>query len=131
LENYNELLKKAKEMTEKAYAPYSNIHVGCALLSKNGKIYLGVNVENSSYGLTICAERNAIGAAVSAGDRDIIAAAVVSKEIEPIMPCGACRQVLSEFNPEMLIISMDKNGNTVMNSLLDLFPAGFSLHHGD
>ena len=105
-ETEKKLIEKAFEMKEKAYCPYSKYHVGAALLSKSGKIYGGHNIENSSYGATICAERTAVFKAVSEGDREFVAIAICggaegSKpqglETDNAFPCGPCRQVLREF----------------------------------
>src|SRR5271163_5197603 len=95
------LLKRARAAMKSAYAPYSKFPVGAAILLKDGRIFTGCNVENSSYGLTICAERNAVFAAVAASARkpEIVAVAVVNHRGVPCSPCGACRQVLAEFGP--------------------------------
>jgi len=96
----NELFKQAKAAAKSAYAPYSNFRVGAALLGANGKVYTGCNVENRSFGLTICAERTAVTKAVSEGCRSFKALAVSTPDSDiPVGPCGACRQVLSEFMP--------------------------------
>lgn len=97
--DYNELLNMAKEASEKAYAPYSDFKVGACVLSDDGRIYRGCNFENSSYGLSICAERNAIGSAIADGVRKIRAVAIYSPNQENCLPCGACRQVMAEFRP--------------------------------
>ena len=115
-----DLINQAIAAQKKAYCPYSHYQVGAALLTKSGKIYTGCNVENASYGLTICAERTAIFKAVSEGEKEIEAIVVATKDGG--MPCGACRQVLNEFNPKMTVISADEKGNihsdTVLNDLL-------------
>ncbi|MCY0868274.1 MAG: cytidine deaminase [Desulfurococcus sp.] len=122
------LIEKAREVLGNSYAPYSNIHVAAAVLTSKGNVYTGVNVENSSYGLTICAERSAIAAMVSAGERKPVAVAVVTDMEEPIPPCGACRQVISEFNADALIIMHSvKSGKTIVMSLRELFPSPFKL----
>jgi cytidine deaminase len=119
------LLTAAREAAEQAYAPYSNFHVGAALLDDRGRIFSGCNVENLSYGLTICAERNAIGAAVRAGARKIVATLVYTPTPLPTPPCGACRQVLAEFGPEMEI-HMHCTGPTVARyTMRQLLPAAF------
>src|SRR5690349_8638765 len=96
-EQYEKMLTAAREAAARAYAPYSNFSVGAALLDEQGRIFSGCNVENISYGLTICAERNAIGQAVRAGAKKIVAAMVYTPTPKPTPPCGACRQVLAEF----------------------------------
>jgi cytidine deaminase len=102
--------------------------VASAVLSESGRIYVGVNVENSSYGLTICAERSAISAMITAGDRVPLAVAVVSDTDEPIPPCGACRQVIAEFNPNALIVLYSvKSKKRFVVELKDLFPQPFRL----
>ena len=97
------LLKKAAAASKKAYAPYSKFHVGAALLTDTGEIFTGCNVENASYGLTNCAERAAVFAAVAAGQKKFKAIAIVAPKALPY-PCGACRQVLSEFGGRNLIV---------------------------
>jgi cytidine deaminase len=99
------LLNAAWGARDLAYAPYSNFSVGAALLAEDGRIFLGCNVENISYGLTNCAERVAIGAAVAAGVRRFSAVAVVAETKVPISPCGACRQVLAEFRVPRVILA--------------------------
>ena len=101
---YVELIKRATDVKQNSYSPYSKIKIGSALLTNEGNIYVGTNVENASYGLSICAERSAISNAISAGEKSFKAIAIVSDFDKVITPCGACRQVLIEFNPEMDII---------------------------
>ena len=103
--DWDQLVTAAWQAREAAYAPYSNFAVGAALLAKDGRIFLGCNVENISYGLTNCAERVAIGAAVAAGVRQFVAVAVVADTGVPISPCGACRQVLAEFGVPRVILA--------------------------
>ena len=110
------LVLEAQKAQEKAYAPYSNFYVGSAVLAKNGKIFHGVNVENASYGLTNCAERAAIFSAISSGETEFEAIAIIAKGGFP--PCGACRQVLNEFNPDMLVIIADETGTIVQEYAL-------------
>jgi cytidine deaminase len=105
-----------------AYAPYSGFAVGAALLTKSGKIFSGCNVENVSLGLTICAERSAVAAAVANGEKDFIAIAVVADSSEPALPCGACRQVLAEFNPDLTIIASTLGRMVEEFILSDLLP---------
>ena len=108
-ERVDELVSAAREMRDRAYAPYSGFHVGAAVLA-GGKVFGGANIENASYPLSVCAERNAVAAAVLAGERDIEAVAVVADGPDPTPPCGGCRQVLNEFGPEMLVICGSSSG---------------------
>ena len=121
----DELIRAALDAQQRAYCPFSNFPVGAALRSTSGRIYQGVNVENISFGLTNCAERVAIGTAVAAGEREFTAVAVVSRG--GVSPCGACRQVLAEFNPNLEIIMVDSaNPGTVHHATLNqLLPARF------
>ncbi|MBQ6815075.1 MAG: cytidine deaminase [Lachnospiraceae bacterium] len=121
-----EMLKLAKEVSKKAYSPYSKVQVGAVLLVGNEKIYTGVNVENSSYGGTICAERTAFVKAISEGERQFKKIAVAGS-IRNLVPCGICRQFMSEFNKELEVIYEDEAGNMVVTNLSELFPHGFSL----
>ncbi|MGC8917287.1 MAG: cytidine deaminase [Thermoanaerobaculum sp.] len=120
-----QLLEKAGEAQGRAYAPYSRFPVGAAILAEDGRIFQGCNVENASFGLTVCAERNALAAAVLAGARPV-AVAIVGNEHD-LTPCGACRQVLAEFNRELVIITRRADGHAVTRSLSDLLPQAFSL----
>ena len=101
-----EAMERAGSAALSAYAPYSNFHVGAAVLTEEGALYAGCNVENASYGLSACAERNAVAAMVSAGgeDREIKLVAVASPDAEPCFPCGACRQVLREFGCKGVVV---------------------------
>ncbi|MBR6500282.1 MAG: cytidine deaminase [Firmicutes bacterium] len=119
------LVETAKNAADRAFAPFSNFHVGAALLDVQGQIFTGCNVENSSYGATICAERTAMVKAVSEGSRDFAAIAVVSQDGEA-WPCGICRQVLYEFSPEMLVITGNDEHLDVVK-LNELLPHGFRL----
>ncbi|MBA4107133.1 MAG: cytidine deaminase [Pirellula sp.] len=116
----------AIECRARAHAPYSKFQVGAALLTASGEIFAGCNVENASYGLTICAERVAIGTAVAAGHKQIVAVAVASSGGHS--PCGACRQVLSEFGPamEVILIDADDPTKTRTTTLAALLPEQFS-----
>ncbi|MDA0712826.1 MAG: cytidine deaminase [bacterium] len=120
------LINKAKKARKQAYVPYSKFKVGAALLLKNGKIICGANVENASYGLTICAERVAIGTAVAKGFTDFVAMAVVVDLPKPGAPCGACRQVIAEFAPGLPIILANKENEQVVTDLSQLLPYQFS-----
>lgn len=118
------LISAARQAQARAYAPYSKFHVGAALESSDGAIFLGCNVENASYGLTICAERAAVCAAVSAGVTRFRRAVVVSDVDPPAAPCGACRQVLAEFGLDLPIEGVGSKA-TVRWRLSDLLPAAF------
>ena len=120
------LLHSAKEAMEKAYAPYSGIRVGAAFLTKDGAIFNGCNVENSSYGLTCCAERTAIFKAVSEGSREFVAGAIFSDSAKVVSPCGACRQVIYEFNQELDLVVQNPTGKNYLEGK-NLLPAGFTL----
>ncbi len=102
---WDTLVAAAWQARDMAYAPYSNFRVGAALLAEDGRVFSGCNVENISYGLTNCAERVAIGAAVAAGVRKFVAVAVVADTSVPISPCGACRQVLAEFGVPLVMLA--------------------------
>ena len=121
-----ELLEAALAARERAYAPYSKFLVGAAVRVESGKIYTGCNVENASYGLTVCAERNALFSAVGAGERKFTALCVVSDTEEPISPCGACRQVMAEFKVPCIILANLK-GDVKEYTLEELLPYGFTL----
>jgi cytidine deaminase len=118
----------ARDAQARAYAPYSHFHVGAALESADGAVFLGCNVENASYGLTICAERAAVCAAVSAGVTRFRRAVVVSDVDPPAAPCGACRQVLAEFGLDLLIDGVGSKA-TVRWRLSELLPAAFGPEH--
>lgn len=124
------LLEAARQVLPRAYAPYSRLRVGAALLTEQGGLFSGTNVENASYGLTLCAERAAIAAAVAAEGPGlkIVALAVVSEGQTSCPPCGACRQVILEFGPEALLIFQGDAGLTE-KPLQELLPAGFHLTH--
>ncbi|MDR2180271.1 MAG: cytidine deaminase [Synergistaceae bacterium] len=121
------LLQRARGVAERAYAPYSNFKVGAALLTSDGSVVLGCNVENASYGMSICAERSAVVSMIAMGHLDPVAIAVVGgRSGTPCPPCGACRQVLAEFNPDMLVVLESPNRIIVMN-VNELLPLSFSL----
>lgn len=121
------LLAQAREARAHAYAPYSRFPVGAALLAEDGRVFTGVNVENASYGLGNCAERVAIGRAVTEGVRRFRAVAVTGPQDDiPCAPCGACRQVLHEFGPDLWVISPEANeAGFSMITMRDLLPGAF------
>jgi cytidine deaminase len=121
---WDRLLQAAWQVRDQAYAPYSGFFVGAALLAEDGRIFTGCNVENISYGLTNCAERVAIGAAVAAGVRKFLAVAVVADTSVPISPCGACRQVLAEFGVPRVMLA--NRGECLEFSLEELLPRASS-----
>lgn len=128
-----ELYRIAEEARKNAYAPFSGFRVGAALLTEDGKVYTGVNVENSSYGATICAERTAFVKAISEGERSFTAIAISAGDV-PSLPCGICRQFMYEFAPQIRIITGpiredDPEGGLKVQSLGQLLPEGFSLNH--
>lgn len=123
--DWEALVKAAWQAREQAYAPYSNFQVGAALMAADGRIFSGCNVENLSYGLTNCAERVAIGAAVAAGVREFLGVAVVAETAVPISPCGACRQVLAEFGvPRVLLVNRTERLEFGLEELLPRASAG-------
>lgn len=126
--DYNVLLKKAQEVSENAYAKYSNFSVGACVLASSGKTYVGCNIENASYGLTICAERNAIANAVANGEKSILAIAIYSPNTQNCAPCGACRQVIFEFqdDKEVEIVTQNDEGYKIYK-INELLPEGFIL----
>ncbi len=121
-----DLIAQAREVRERAYAPYSGFPVGAALLGRSGQVYAGCNVENAAYPLTTCAERAAVAKAVSAGERDFEAIAVATAT--GATPCGACRQILREFSPagDLRILVADLDGNVRTFTIAELLPAGFT-----
>jgi cytidine deaminase len=118
----NKLVGSALAARSQAYAPYSNFAVGAAVQCKSGEVFVGANIENRSYGLTICAERVAVGNAIASGERNFVAIAVVADSDEPIVPCGACRQFLAEFAPNLIIVSATVSGQRKMENLSLLLP---------
>ena len=120
-----ELIGAARAAQRRAYAPYSKFPVGAAVRTRGGGTYSACNVENASYGLSCCAERNAVYAAVAAGDRAIDAIAIVADTDIPVAPCGACRQVLNEFNPAMAVIMVSRRGAVKTMRLDRLLPYSF------
>jgi len=123
-ERLDALFTEAQKIAEKAYAPYSKFRVGAALLCEDGSVITGVNVENRSFGLTICAERNAVTTAVTLGHRRFLALAISTPDSsEPVGPCGACRQVISEFMPPDAAVRFSGNGQNQVNTTVgELLP---------
>ncbi len=120
-----ELIQLAKQAYKNAYCPYSRAKVGAALLTKNGKVFTGCNIENASYGVTICAERAAVANAVSNGERKFSRIAIATNQRREFSPCGACRQVLAEFNPRLRVIWPGENGRVKSKNLNQLLPSAF------
>lgn len=120
-----ELMALAVKARAKSHSPYSRFAVGAALLTASGEVFLGCNVENASYGLTCCAERTAVFKAVSEGERRFIAIAVTAREGQGAPPCGACRQVMAEFAPDLLVYWRDRSGRIRHKSLSALLPDQF------
>jgi len=119
------LVEAAKKAREFSYSPYSKFAVGAAVLTRSGKVYGGCNIENASYGITNCAERTAIFRAVSEGEREIVALAIVADSKRPVPPCGACRQVIAEFKiPHIIMANMDDQIQTA--TCEELLPGAFS-----
>ena len=121
------LMAEAVKARKRAYAPYSRFAVGAALLTRDGRVYLGCNIENASYGLTICAERNAVWKAVSEGVTEFAAIAVTARDGRGAPPCGSCRQVLHEFAPNALVYWRDARGRILKRKLTELLPNAFNL----
>lgn len=131
-ETTDRLIAASKSAMAHAYSPYSEYRVGAAVLGKSGRIYYGCNVENASYGLTICAERSAVCRMVCDGERFIEAVAISCSTGKPTPPCGACRQVLAEFTPEgeTVEIYLASDEGTEAYTLAELLPHGFTLRDG-
>ena len=127
--NYEELMQKAKDVSGKSYCPYSKFAVGACVMCEDGSVYTGCNFENSSFGMTICAERNAIGSAVADGKRKIKAVAIYSPNQDNCVPCGACRQVMHEFcdNDNEVDIILENGNDLKIYTLAQLLPESFSL----
>lgn len=125
--DYENLIAKAMGARKEAYAPYSHFTVGAALLARSGRVYTGCNVENASYGLSICAERVAVFKAVSEGEREFEAIAVVTEK--GVTPCGACRQVLREFGDDIKVIVANEAGAYQVFTVRELLPEAFTPEH--
>lgn len=121
-----DLLRRARQVRERAYAPYSSFRVGAVVLTEDGQLFEGVNVENASYRLTTCAEQSAIVAMASTGSRGpIVAVAIIADGDEACTPCGACRQTIFEFGPEATVYSSGDAGRPLISRIGDLLPHGF------
>lgn len=126
--DYKQLMDRAKEASKMSYSPFSRFAVGAALIAKSGKIYSGCNIENSSFGMTNCAERTAIFKAVSEGEREILAIAIYSPNSDNCYPCGACRQVMLEFQgDEEIIVITEDCGRLDARKLSEFLPFGFRI----
>lgn len=121
----SELIRLAQEARKNAYCPYSHFAVGAAVLSKTGHTYTGANVENASYGLTVCAERTAIFKAVNAGDLELETLCLAGSDAGYTYPCGACLQVMAEFAPHLNVIVTDRGGHFKEHKLEELLPFQF------
>jgi cytidine deaminase len=125
--NIDQLIEEAKKAREKAYVPYSKFEVGAALLTTDGKVYQGCNIENAAYSMCNCAERTALFKAYSEGDRDFQLLAVVADTERPCSPCGACRQVISELCPQdMKVVLTNLKGDILETTVADLLPGAFT-----
>lgn len=125
--NTEQLIKEAKAAREKAYVPYSKFKVGAALLTKDGKVYHGCNIENAAYSMCNCAERTALFKAYSEGDKDYSMIAVVADTARPVPPCGACRQVISELcSKDMKVVLTNLKGDVEELTVGELLPGAFS-----
>jgi cytidine deaminase len=122
----DELIEAARRVRAHAHAPYSKYAVGAAVRGASGRVYAGANVENASYGLALCAERSAVATAVAAGEKTIIACAVITSTSPPAAPCGMCRQVLAEFGPDELPVALlNDRGEREDTTLGQLLPRAF------
>ena len=126
-----EYIKQANEILDRAYVPYSKFQVGAVVVDMNGNVYKGINVENASYGLTICAERNAISSAITEGMKKIDLIVITGNTDEPISPCGMCRQVIREFaTPDTrIVLATSKNDNYIVWTLEEMIPYSFGPEH--
>jgi cytidine deaminase len=122
---YEKLIDVAREVRERAYAPYSGFKVGAAIMAEDGTIYCGCNIENASYSHSICAERAALFRAVCVGVTTFQAIAIVTELDNPASPCGACRQVLAEFSPDMQVLMANTKGDIITSTVKELLPMPF------
>ncbi len=124
--DYTQLIAAARAAHARAYAPYSGFNVGAALLTTDGRIYQGCNIENAAYPVCLCAERAALGAAWSAGERSFAALAVIADTERPVPPCGMCRQFLLELMPDTPVVLANLRGDQLVTSPRELLPDGFA-----
>ena len=124
--DWDQLLEQAREAQKRAYAPYSKFRVGAALQGASGKIYLGCNIENASYRVTTCAEQSALSVAVVAGEKKFTRLALVADSPDPASPCGACRQALVEFAPDLEVYSVSRTGAEQHRNMNELIPMAFT-----
>ena len=124
-ETIQQLIGEARKASKNAYAPYSNFPVGAAFIAEDKKLYSGSNIENASYGLSICAERSAIFSSIKAGNRTIKVLVVYTPTNTPTMPCGACRQVIREFSQNALIVSVCDSEQRIIKFISELLPEDF------
>ena len=122
---YSAMTAAARQAAAQAYCPYSRFRVGAAVLTDRGEIFAGCNVENASYGLTICAERNAVFQMVAAGEAAFDRIVIYTPTVTPTAPCGACRQVLNEFNPDAEVVSVCDGPDVLRSTVRELLPAAF------
>jgi cytidine deaminase len=120
-----ELVAMAQKASGRAYCPYSRFYVGAAVLGGTGHVYIGCNVENASYGLTVCAERNAIFQAIAQGEHTIRAVVIYTPTLRPTTPCGACRQVMNEFGSEAEVICVCDSPEVTRHTVAELLPGSF------
>jgi len=125
-EKYKKLIGEAEQARKKAYTPYSKFKVGAAILTSEGRIFSGCNIENASFGLTICAERVAVFKAISEGFKKFEAIAIIADTIRPCYPCGACRQVILEFGEDITLIMANLKGDIKINKIKELLPEAFN-----
>lgn len=124
--DYKNLLEKAKEVSKWAYIPYSKFDVGACVIFESGKTYSGCNVENASYGLSLCAERNALSTAIASGEiTKPVAIAIYSSKTDECLPCGACRQWIYEFNPECQVVLQKNTTDVSVYKISELLPKAF------
>nr|WP_158322865.1 cytidine deaminase [Lederbergia ruris] len=125
--NMEQLVEAASQARERAYVPYSRFAVGAAVLTRDGKVFAGCNIENASYGMTNCAERTAIFKAISEGETEFTKLLVIADTARPVPPCGACRQVLAEFCPrDMIVILTNLQGDQQQTTVEELLPFAFT-----